>query len=209
MKLEFLAHYHAEHGYSLRERLFGYVHELAKHSSLIPSISNTLSNNAFSKVFLLKLGINSARSSPNLSKQQFIKWFNNREQPTHNTTHKKIIYFHDTWTNYYHPDIGIAAVKLLEEAGFEVLLIEKRECCGRPMLSKGMIEPARKRALKNASLLAPYAKEGIPIVGTEPSCILTFRDEYLDLLPQDEDISVLAKNSYTLDEFLTNLHESG
>jgi len=97
---------------------------------------------------------------------------------------------------------------LLEKAGLEVILVSNRVCCGRPMLSKGMIEPARERALKNVSLLAPYVREGIAVVGTEPSCILTFRDEYLDLLPQNEDAGILSKNSYVLDEFLLKLHKS-
>jgi Fe-S oxidoreductase len=126
-----------------------------------------------------------------------------------NNPKHKVIYFHDTWVTYNHPEIGKAAVKLLESAGFEVILIENRVCCGRPMLSKGMIEPARERALKNVSLLAPYVREGIAVVGTEPSCILTFRDEYLDLLPNNEDARFLSKNSYVIDEFLLKLHKSG
>ncbi len=209
MKLEFLAHYHERHSYSMREKLFGYAHEVAKYSSIIPSISNALTNSSLTKLFLSKIGVYSARSLPSLSNNNFIDWFNNRQQLPQNNKHNKVVYFHDTWTTYYHPEVGIAAVKLLEQAGFEVLLVEQRECCGRPMLSKGMIDPARKRASHNVSLLAPYAREGIPIVGTEPSCILTFRDEYLDLLPRNDDVSILANNSYMLDEFLLNLHQSG
>jgi Fe-S oxidoreductase len=72
-----------------------------------------------------------------------------------------------------------------------------------------MIEPARERALKNVSLLAPYVKEDIPVVGTEPSCILTFRDEYLALLPENEDAGILSKSSYVLDEFLLKLNKLG
>lgn len=208
MKLEFLAHYHAKNGFSIRDRLFGYTHEVAQYTSRIAPISNTLTNSKLSRYFLSKLGIHSDRTLPNLSEIHFMYWFNNRAQPPHRKTNNRAIYFHDTWTTYYHPEIGKAAVKLLEEAGFEVILVENRACCGRPMLSKGMIEPARERALKNVYLLAPYAKEGTPIVGTEPSCILTFRDEYIDLLPQDEDAEILSKNSYMIDEFLLKLHGS-
>ncbi len=115
---------------------------------------------------------------------------------------KQVIYFHDTWTSYYKPEVGRAAVKLLEAAGFSVILASHRECCGRPMLSKGIVEPARTAARKNASLLSPYLKAGIAVVGTEPSCILTFRDEYPDLLPNNDDIQILSENSYLLEEFL-------
>ncbi len=208
MKLEFLAHYHGKNGYSIRDRMFGYIHETARYTSNFADISNSIINSSFSKKILAKIGIHNQRSLPKLQEENFIKWFNNRKQPIHNNANDKVIYFHDTWATYYQPEIGQAAVKLLEEARFEVILVENRVCCGRPMLSKGMIEPARERASKNVSLLAPYANEGIPIVGTEPSCILTFRDEYLDLLPNNKDAIILSEKSFMLDEFLLKLYES-
>jgi Fe-S oxidoreductase len=116
-----------------------------------------------------------------------------------------VIYFHDTFATYNYPRIGIAAVKLLEAAGYEVLIEERRACCGRPMLSKGLVDAARKSARKNVGLLAPYAKRGIPIIGTEPSCILTLRDEYRDLLPNDPDVEVVADKAYMIDEYLAKL----
>ncbi|GJM15668.1 MAG: oxidoreductase [Thermodesulfobacteriota bacterium] len=208
MKLEFLGQYHNEHGFSMRDKLFGYVHEMSRYTSAIPSISNLALNNTVSKEILSKIGIHKERSLPKLANKDFISWFNNYMQPTAKKSTNKVVYFHDTWATYYHPEIGKAAVKILEAAGFEVTLVENRVCCGRPMLSKGMIEPARESAFKNVSTLAQYALEGIPIVGTEPSCILTFRDEYLDLLANNEDARVLSENSYVLDEFLLKLHKS-
>ena len=209
MKLEFLAHYHSKHGFSLRDRLFAYVHEMSQLTSNAASISNLAINNSFSKQILSKIGIHTKRSLPRLSTEKFTNWFNNRTQATNKDTDNKVVYFHDTWATYYHPEIGRAAVKILEAAGFEVIIVSNRVCCGRPMLSKGMIGPARERALQNVSLLAPYARKGIPIVGTEPSCILTFRDEYLDLLPENDDAKILSQNSYVLDELLHRLNESG
>ena len=73
------------------------------------------------------------------------------------------------------------------------------------MISKGLVEAARKVARKNVSVLAPYAKQGIPIIGTEPSCILTLRDEYKDLLPNDENVTAVAENSFMIDEYLAKL----
>ncbi len=77
------------------------------------------------------------------------------------------------------------------------------------MLSKGLIGDARKVARRNVAVLAPYAKQGIPIVGTEPSCILTLRDEYKDLLPNDPDVAAIAEQSYMIDEFLAKLDAAG
>lgn len=209
MKLEVLGHYHAKHGFSLRDRLFGYVHKMSRYTSAMPALSNFAINNALSKEILSKIGVHKDRSLPKLSNDNFISWFNNRSQHSDNNKKDKVIYFHDTWVSYYHPEIGKAAVELLEAQGFDVEIVEKRVCCGRPMLSKGMIEPARELALKNVSELSPYVKDGIPIVGTEPSCILTFRDEYLDLLPQNEEAGILSRNSFVIDEFLLKLHKSG
>lgn len=208
MKLEFLGHYHEKYGLSLRDRLFGYMHEISQLGSNLKVISNFILSNPISKEALSKIGVNKQRSLPLLSNENFMNWFNNRTQLPNNPKNNQVIYFHDTWATYYHPQIGKAAVKILESAGFDVLLIEKRVCCGRPMLSKGMINQARERALKNVSLLASSVKEGTPVVGTEPSCILTFRDEYLDLLPESEEAKIVSKNSFLLDEFLFNLHNS-
>jgi Fe-S oxidoreductase len=120
-------------------------------------------------------------------------------------TRGKVVYFHDTFATYNYPRIGLSAVKLLEAAGYEVLVEERRACCGRPMLSKGLVDAARKSARRNVQVLAPYAKQGIPIIGTEPSCILTLRDEYPDLLPDDSDVEILAQQSFMIDEFLAQL----
>ncbi|MEA2530496.1 MAG: hypothetical protein QOG89_2140, partial [Thermomicrobiales bacterium] len=117
----------------------------------------------------------------------------------------KVVYFHDTFTTYNYPRIGLAAVKLLEAAGFDVIVEERRACCGRPMLSKGLVGDARKVARKNVLLLAPHARAGIPIIGTEPSCILTLRDEYRDLLPGDPEVEAVASQTFMIDEFLAQL----
>jgi Fe-S oxidoreductase len=119
------------------------------------------------------------------------------------------VYFHDTFAEYNYPRIGMAAVRLLEAAGFEVVVEERRACCGRPMLSKGLIEDARALARRNVELLAPYARAGVPIIGTEPSCILTLRDEYPDLLSDDPDVAAIAGESYMIDEFLAKLDAAG
>jgi len=118
-----------------------------------------------------------------------------------------VVLFNDTFMNYSYPQVGIAAVELLERAGFGVALAGSW-CCGRPMISKGLLDKARAHARHNVDLLYSYAQRGIPIVGCEPSCLLTLRDEYPDLL-QDDKARAVAANSYLIDEFLAMLKEKG
>ncbi len=202
MKSEFLAHYNDVHGISLRDRIFGNIHGMSRAAAIFPKLSNAIVASGAGKSILSRLGISGKRTLPALSQESFTDWFRKRPRKPRGAERGKVLYFHDTWVSYYQPEVGKAAVKLLEAAGFEVILAVKRACCGRPMISKGMLKEAKKNARINASLLAEYARNGIPVVGTEPSCVLTFRDEYPDLLPGDEDATVLAKNSYLLDEFL-------
>jgi len=117
------------------------------------------------------------------------------------------VLFNDTFMNYNYPQIGQAAVAILEKAGYKVLLADTG-CCGRPMISKGLLSQAAKNARSNVDLLYQYAQEGIPIVGCEPSCLLTLRDEYPDLL-QDPKAKLVAENSFMIDEFLISLDEKG
>jgi Fe-S oxidoreductase len=98
-------------------------------------------------------------------------------------------------------------VEILERAGFEVVLPE-RKCCGRPIISKGLLDEARVNALHNLRVLKPYAARGVPIVGVEPSCILALKDDYRDLLP-GPDAELVARHVTTVDEFLQKLTREG
>ena len=89
--------------------------------------------------------------------------------------------FHDTFNNFNTPNVAIAATRFLEKSGYRVLLVDKK-CCGRPMISKGMLSQAKENAAWNVDKLAPYAEKGTPIVGLEPSCLLTLRDEYPEFI---------------------------
>jgi FAD/FMN-containing dehydrogenase/Fe-S oxidoreductase len=206
MKMEFLAKYHEAHGKTIRDLFFGYVHEFSRYSAPFSVIANPIIHNHFTRLILNNLGIHPDRELPVFSRDKFVPWFYNRGRKMNASN--KVIYFHDTWVSFYYPEIGKAAVKLLESIGLEVILVPKRVCCGRPMLSKGLIKPARFRAKINTALLSAYVRQGIPIIGTEPSCILTFRDEYPDLLPGNDDAKVLAQNSYLLDEYLSKIESS-
>lgn len=200
MKMEYLAHYHKRNGYSLRDKLFANIHSASSYGSYLPGFVNTI-NSLVTNYISEKVGISSQRKLPELSKTKFTDLFRNNR--VNATEKKKILYFHDTWTSYYYPRIGISAVNILRQAGCHVEIETKRQCCGRPMLSKGFIEKAKRNAEINVNLLRPYIEKGYIVVGTEPSCILTFRDEYLYLLPGNDNAKMLSENSFLLEEYLS------
>lgn len=211
IKTEFLAHYHDRHGVPLRSRVMGHIHTLSRLSAPVAPLANVMMNSPLARPVMSMIGIHRERRMPPFQRQTFVhRWKQYRQRnPIPPVTRGKVVYFHDTFTTYNYPEIGIGAVQLLEAAGFEVVIEQRRACCGRPMLSKGLVEAARKSARKNVNVLAGYAKQGIPIIGTEPSCILTLRDEYRDLLPGDEDMEAVAKEAYMFDEFLAKLEADG
>lgn len=112
--------------------------------------------------------------------------------------------FNDTWNEYQRPEVGESVVWVLAAAGAKVHLPEV-VCCGRPMLSEGLIDAARKNARRNLDLLAPLIERGIPLVGLEPSCILTMRDDYEKLLPNDKRVELLADATRLFEEALLEL----
>lgn len=121
----------------------------------------------------------------------------------------RVILFHDTWANYNETEIGQAAVRVLEAAGYAVELASGRKCCGRPLITGGQADKAKAWVDHNVALLAPYANQGVPIVGIEPSCILTLRDEYLNLASDARRAQILADNAYTFEEFVAAETEAG
>lgn len=210
IKTEFMSHYYDANRVPLRSILMGHIHTLSRIASPVAPLANLMISSRISGPLMSAMGVHPSRKMSPFQSRTFLNRFRSwrRRNPVAPVTRGKVVYFHDTFATYNYPEIGMAAVALIEAAGYEAVLEERRACCGRPMLSKGLIEPARRNARKNISLLAEYAKQGIPVVGTEPSCILTLRDEYIDLLPDDEDAKAVASNSFMLDEWLANLHKA-
>lgn len=211
LKTEFLSHYYDKKGVPVRARMMGNIHSLSKLAAPVAPLANVMMNSPVAKPVMSAIGIHRDRKLSPFQSRTFVHRYraHRKQTPVPPVPRGKVVYFHDTFATYNYPEVGIAAVKLLEAAGFEVVIEERRACCGRPMLSKGLIEAARKNARKNVSVLADYAREGIPIVGTEPSCILTLRDEYGDLLPDDPDMKAVASQAYMIDEFLGKLEADG
>jgi FAD/FMN-containing dehydrogenase/Fe-S oxidoreductase len=212
LKYEFLAHYYKEHGLPLRNRLFGNIAKLSKLGALFAPMSNWGMNSAISKWGMEKFaGIDRRRSLPNFARETFEKWFAKHQKAKGGAEGKQngrqVVLFHDTFMNYNYPHVGKATVELLETAGFEVILPNKR-CCARPMISKGMIEQAKAHARYNVESLLPYVTEGIPVIGCEPSCLLTLRDDYPSLIPSEE-TELVAEHAFMVEEFLLSCHEKG
>ena len=207
LKYEFLHNYNAANGTPLRAKLFAHINRLSRLGSRFAPLANLASHTPGLRWLLHQfLGIHKRRPLPSFAHQSFPSWFKKRTPPT-NAPRGPVVLFNDTFMNYNVPEIGIATVELLEHAGFEVILANAR-CCARPMISKGLLSEAKANARFNVDLLAPYAAQNIPIVGCEPSCLLTLRDEYPDLL-RDDASKAVAANSFLIDEFLMDLHRKG
>ncbi len=201
LKYEFLYQYHKVNGLPLRDRIFGNIEALNRIGSATAPLSNHLLATLPVRWLLQYFfGISSQRKLPPFARQSFTNWFNQRQtKPCENT--RKVFLFNDTFMTYNYPETGRAAVQVLEAAGFEVHLPKKR-CCGRPFISKGMLKEAKACAQYNIEKLYPLVKEGYAIVGCEPSCILTFREEYPELV-NDERTRLIAENTFLIEEFLT------
>jgi FAD/FMN-containing dehydrogenase/Fe-S oxidoreductase len=207
MKYEFLHHYYQVNGLPLRNRLFGRIADLNALGARVPTLANRLANLPLNRWLLEKVaGIDRRRPLPAFAPQTFEKWFRRRTPPAA-APRGEVVLFHDTFVNYNAPGIGEAAVHVLEAGGYRVVLVD-RKCCGRPMISKGMLTEARDHARYNVERLHPYAARGVSIVGLEPSCLLTLRDEWVDLLRTDEARTV-ARQSVLLEQFLLRERERG
>jgi Fe-S oxidoreductase len=207
MKYEFLHHYYRANGLPLRNRLFGGIARLNALGARAPGLANRLAGLSLSRWLLEKVaGVDRRRPLPAFAPRTFEDWFRRRTPPPA-APRGEVVLFHDTFVNYNAPGIGEAAVELLETGGYRVVLVD-RKCCGRPMISKGMLAEAREHARYNVARLYPYAARGVAIVGLEPSCLLTLRDEWIDLL-RTEEARTVARQSALLEQFLLHERERG
>src|SRR5580765_4177176 len=207
MKYEFLHHYHAVNGLPLRNRLFGHIARLSWLGSRLAPISNWIARSWPNRWLMERIvGIDRRRPLPAFAGETFTAWFD-RRKPAREAPRGPVALFADTFVTYNAPEVGRAAVELLEAAGYAVQIPDKK-CCGRPMISKGMLGEAKALAEWNVDRLAPLVARGIPIVGLEPSCLLTLRDEWVELVRSDEARQV-ARSSFLLEEFLLRERSRG
>ena len=151
------------------------------------------------------MGISARRELPAFASEPFTKWF---EKQTWSDGGPPVLLFADTFNNFNHPETARAAALFLDRIGFSVQVAEARLCCGRPQLSKGLVREAQMLAMEVVEALHPFAAEGIPVIGLEPSCILTFRDEFLSLLPGEGRAKELAGVTSTFEEFVAHLYRT-
>ncbi|MFC6999831.1 FAD-binding and (Fe-S)-binding domain-containing protein [Rufibacter roseus] len=205
LKAEFLQHYYDANGIPFRTRLIGNFNNANKLASLLPGAYNLLFKNNFTaNLFKKSIGFATKRSLPLLHNTTLKSWFKKHQKERGDKTFKKKVYlFCDEFTNYNDTPIGQKAVLLLEKLGYEVIIPEHEES-GRTYLSKGLVRDAKKLAQRNVALLHELITAETPLIGIEPSCILTFRDEYLDLVNDDqvEAAQALSIHCLQFDEFI-------
>lgn len=206
LKAEFLQQYYDANGVPFRSKLIANFTTAAKIASLFPSFYNFIISNIITgAVIKILSGFAIKRSLPKISEVSLAKWFQKNYTSSNTKGNKKVYLFCDEFTNYNDAAIGMKGVLLLEKLGYEVLLPKQVES-GRAWLSKGLLRKAKIIANQNIDLLGTIVSSEIPLIGIEPSAILTFRDEYPDLA-YDHNLAsanALAKNAFLIDEFIAN-----
>ena len=202
LKSEFLYQYQKANGFSIRNKIFANNAKLNKLGSVLPSFTNFVLNQGFVKK---SMGIASKREVPLLAPATFRKWVEKNKIRLQNDsyTNGKVYLFCDEFTNYYDVSVGIDAYELLTSLGYKVMVIDHEES-GRAYISKGFLEEAKVIANKNVTIFGDIVSENCPLIGIEPSAILTFRDEYIRLADDKEKAEKLAKNVFTIEEFFKN-----
>ena len=203
LKAEFQYQYQKENGVSLRTKLFAYNNKLNQLGSKLPGLANFVFSNRFTSTILKKsFGIAKERSLPFISNKSLSKRFQLSDNKLiKNKIANSVILFNDEFTNYLDTQIGVDAIALLTALNYEVKLIDNAES-GRSFLSKGLLEQAKDVANKNVSLFKDMISSDTPLIGIEPSAILTFKDEYLRLADDKTSAEAISKNTFLIEEFI-------
>jgi Fe-S oxidoreductase len=212
MKSEYLQHWYDKHGIPLRTLLIAYISTFNKIGSYVPNFYNFfLKNKAFSGLLKKSIGFASERSIPLVYKTSLRRWIRknldalNPARPV-----GRVCLFIDEFTNYNDTEAGIAAVRLLTALNYKVEVVE-HDLSARTFISKGLLRKARKIVINNINAFSDLIDENLPLIGIEPSAILSFRDEYPDFVNSDlkEKSKKIASNSLMIDEFIANEFRAG
>lgn len=207
LKSEFLYQYQETNGYSFRNKLFAYNTRLNALGSIAPKIMNTIYNSRILGNMIKKIsGIATERTIPNISSINLDKYLQ-RTYKKVVSKEKKVILYIDEFTGYLDAEVGKDTIDLLCGLGYEVSLFHAES--GRGFISKGFLNEAKKLAAKNIEQLYEYTKQGLPILGIEPSAILTFRDEYKRFHFETDKVEAIASASFLIEEFLSNEIKKG
>jgi FAD/FMN-containing dehydrogenase/Fe-S oxidoreductase len=204
MKIEFLHHYHALHGYSIKDRLIAYLPRWAPWAVRFAPLANALQ--ALGK---RPLGFAAQRSLPRWRRDAFLSSLRNRSGAG---KAGEVVLLVDTFNNYFEPENARAALAVLDRAGYGIHIARAADdsrplCCGRTFLAAGMVDEAKAEARRVIAALKPYVERGIPVIGLEPSCLLTLRDEFKSLHPGSE-ADALSAQALLFEEFLAREQEA-
>ena len=199
-KAEFLSHYYEGRVRPRSAYAFGNIDLWARLASNAPGLVNLTTQLPFLRdIAKMVAGIPKQRQIPAFAPETFKAWFHRNPRKIDGPP---VLLWPDTFNNYFHPATAKAAVEVLEAAGYHVILPQANLCCGRPLYDFGMLGRAEALLLNILDALSPDIEAGIPVVGLEPSCVAVFRDELLNLFPNDERAQALSKQTFLLSEFL-------
>ena len=204
MKAEFTHGWHREKGFTMGEYFFGHPDKFYPLASLFARMANLVNRQKPVKKILEKvLGVDSRRNLPEFASETFMKWYKKNHRHYEKEGNREVVLLVDLFTNYHEPEVAVSALKVLHYLGFNVL-VPGVYATGRPQISKGFLDHAKQLCVDNIHRLLPYAEKDIPIVGLEPSELLTLRDEYLDLC-EDSDLDSakrISDQTFLWEEFL-------
>lgn len=200
-KSEFLSHYYEGKLRPLGAYTMGWIHIWSRFAALAPGLANVLMALPVTRKLA---SIADERQMPRYAAETFVSGFRGRRR-VHSESlepHRRVLLWPDTFNNYFHPETLHAAVDVLEAAGYHVTIPRKQLCCGRPLYDWGFLGMARQQLQEIMDALRPELREGVAIIGLEPSCVSVFRDELPNLFPNDADAKRLARAAVTLSEFI-------
>jgi Fe-S oxidoreductase len=201
LKAEFLSHYYSGRLRPRTAYAFGLIDQAARIASKVPGLVNFVTQTPpFDALAKAAMGVSQRRRIPPFASPTLKDRFASR--PHRDGGGRRVILWADTFTNFFHAPIGIAAVEALEDAGYHVVIPHEHLCCGRPLYDYGMLDLARRYADRVVEHLRDDIRAGVPVVGIEPSCIAVFKDELKKLKTLDEDAERLSKQAFHLSEFL-------
>ncbi|HEY5622415.1 MAG TPA: FAD-linked oxidase C-terminal domain-containing protein, partial [Gammaproteobacteria bacterium] len=206
MKIEFLHGYKKRWGLTLRDRLIAYLPRYAPVLSTMPWLANLANADVLGPVRQWLTGLTSKRRMPVWRRDTFVASDSANDG-------REVVLLVDTFNTYFEPETARAALSVLEAAGYRVVVPEPADggrplCCGRTFLNAGMTEEAKAEVRRVLDTLASYVARGVPVVGLEPSCLLTLRDEFAALTPGEE-TNKLSQNAFLFEEFLVAEQEGG
>jgi hypothetical protein len=200
-KAEFLSHYYERKARPVQAYTMGMIAQWAPLAARLPRVVNFFSRvQPFKGLIQRVTGMAPQRAIPEFADKPFRSAFSPKQGDG-----TKVLLWADTFNNYFHPETAHAAVRVLEDAGCVVTIPQKRLCCGRPLYDFGMLDRARAQLAEILDALGPAIDAGTPVVGLEPSCVAVFKDEMLNLFPDDPRAKKLAAQTFMLAEYLDKI----